>query len=76
MTDHLRQNVSPPSMAIPVDNDELFTVRDAMRELNRIVDGLRGGVDPRKAVLMKHNQMVAVVLSVDEYRNLLAGQHA
>lgn len=61
-----------PSMAIPVANDELCTVRDAMRQLNVIVDGLSGGADSRKAVLMKHGQMVAVVLSVDEYRNLLA----
>lgn len=71
----MRQSDRGPSLAIPVANDELYTVRDAMRKLNVIVDGLRGGVDPYKAVLMKHNRMVAVVLSIDEYRNLLAGQH-
>lgn len=64
-----------PSMAIPVSNDELMTVRDAMRSLNRVVDGLSGGPEPTKAVLTSRGKMVAVVLAVDEYRNLLAGQH-
>jgi PHD/YefM family antitoxin component YafN of YafNO toxin-antitoxin module len=61
-------------MQIPVENGEMVTVRDAMRTLNQIVDQVQDGEHRRKAVLMKHNQIVAVVLSVDEYRNLLAGR--
>jgi hypothetical protein len=64
--------MSEPSMAISVENDELVTVRDAMRTLNRIVDDLSVGHPHKKSVLMKHNQIVAVVLPLDGYRNLLA----
>lgn len=38
------------------------------------MDGIQEGLPFRKAVLMRHNQMVAVVLPVDEYRNLLASR--
>lgn len=43
-----------------VSNAELFTVREAMRGLNRIVDRIEAG-DLDKAVLMRGGRMVAVV---------------
>jgi antitoxin (DNA-binding transcriptional repressor) of toxin-antitoxin stability system len=46
--------------SILVSNSELFTVRDAMRGLNRIVDRIERG-EIEKAVLMRNGRMVAVV---------------
>ena len=54
---------------VEVSNDELRTVRDAMRELNRMVDELERG-DSEKFVLTKSGQMRAVVVSVDYFANL------
>jgi PHD/YefM family antitoxin component YafN of YafNO toxin-antitoxin module len=54
---------------VEVSNDELRTVRDAMRELNRMVDLLEHG-DSEKFVLTKHGQMRAVVISVDTFAEL------
>lgn len=54
---------------VEVSNDELRTVRDAMRELNRMVDLLEGG-NSEKFVLTKHGQMRAVVISVDTFAEL------
>ena len=54
---------------VEVSNDELRTVRDAMRELNRMVDLLERG-DSEKFVLTKHGQMRAVVLSVETFAQL------
>jgi hypothetical protein len=54
---------------VEVSNDELRTVRDAMRELNRMVDLLERGVS-EKFVLTKHGQMRAVVLSVETFAQL------
>ena len=53
------------SARIPVGNEELFTVRDAMRSLNRIVDDLNDGA-LEKAVLMRKGKMVAVVTRVGD----------
>lgn len=44
---------------------ELFSVRDAMRELNRIVDKLQRG-EIEQAVLMKGTKMVAVITAVPQ----------
>jgi PHD/YefM family antitoxin component YafN of YafNO toxin-antitoxin module len=55
--------------SVTVSNDELRTVRDAMRELNRLVELLRTG-DREKIVLTHRNQMRAVVVSVDRYSEL------
>lgn len=49
-----------PHELVCVANNELFTVRVAMRELNRIVDRLQAG-DLDHAVLMKGGQMVAEI---------------
>jgi hypothetical protein len=54
---------------VEVSNDELRTVRDAMRELNRMVDRLEDG-DSEKFVLTKHGQMRAVVISVETFAEL------
>ncbi len=54
---------------VEVSNDELRTVRDAMRELNRMVDLLDSG-DSEKFVLTKHGQMRAVVVSVECFSRL------
>ena len=58
---------------VEVSNEELRTVRDAMRELNRMVDSLERG-DSTKYVLTQRNQMRAVVLSLEAYSVLQRGQ--
>jgi hypothetical protein len=53
---------------ITTSNEELITVRDAMREMPRLIQALKnkdGGVE--KYVLMKNGRMVAVLLDVDDY---------
>jgi hypothetical protein len=60
---------------VEVSNNELRTIRDAMRELNRMIDALESG-DSEKFVLCQNHQMRAVVLSVDAFarlRSLAAG---
>ena len=51
---------------VRVSNDELYTVRDAMRGLNRLVDRLEQG-ETDKIVLTQHNRMRAVVVSLDAF---------
>lgn len=55
----------PRSERVVTCNEELFTVRDAMRELNRIVDRIESG-ELEKAVLMRRGKMVAVVAPLRE----------
>ena len=57
---------------VEVSNDELRTVRDAMRELNRMVDALERG-ESEKFVLCQNNQMRAVVISLDCFARLRRG---
>ena len=54
---------------VNVSNDELHTIRDAMRELNRLIE-LLGRGDREKIVLTQRNQMRAVVVSVERYSEL------
>ena len=55
--------------ALSVTNGELATVRDAMRELPRLLAQLdAGAVD--KHVLTQRNQMRAVLVSVERYSEL------
>lgn len=54
---------------VEVSNDELRTVRDAMRELNRMVDALESG-RAEKFVLCQNHRMRAVVISVEEFARL------
>jgi len=56
---------------VEVSNDELRTVRDAMRELNRMVDLLESG-DTEKFVLCQSNRMRAVVVSLETFAQLRA----
>jgi hypothetical protein len=57
---------------VEVSNDELRTVRDAMRELNRMVDALENG-DAEKFVLCQNHRMRAVVISVEAFAMLRRG---
>jgi hypothetical protein len=54
---------------VEVSNAELRTVRDAMRELNRLVERLDAG-EVEKFVLMKQGRMRAVVVSLDHFTYL------
>lgn len=54
---------------VEVSNDELRTVRDAMRELNRMVDALESG-ESEKFVLCQGNRMRAVVVSLDTFARM------
>jgi antitoxin (DNA-binding transcriptional repressor) of toxin-antitoxin stability system len=59
----------PAAIAVRVANDELATVRDAMRELNRLVDALERG-ELEKVVLTQRNRMRAVVVSLERFSEL------
>lgn len=50
-------------------NHELATVREAMRELNRMVEALERG-ELEKVVLTQRNQMRAVVVSLERFTEL------
>lgn len=54
---------------VEVSNEELRTVRDAMRELNRMIERLERG-ESEKYVLTKNGQMLAVVVSVEHFAAL------
>jgi PHD/YefM family antitoxin component YafN of YafNO toxin-antitoxin module len=54
---------------VEVANSELRTVRDAMRQLNHMVDALERG-DSEKFVLTQRNRMRAVVLSVEQFAEM------
>lgn len=59
--------------AFPVANEELRTVREGMRNLGGIVDDLQGGKGT-KIVFVRQGQMQGVLVSVDEYADLLAAR--
>jgi PHD/YefM family antitoxin component YafN of YafNO toxin-antitoxin module len=52
-----------------VSNEELATVREAMRELGRLLDQLDNG-QLEKIVLTQRNQMRAVLVTVERYSEL------
>jgi PHD/YefM family antitoxin component YafN of YafNO toxin-antitoxin module len=58
-----------PTDSVRVSNAELASVRDAMRELNRMVDALERG-EIEKVVLTQRNRMRAVVVSLERYSEL------
>lgn len=63
----LNSKRTPASLLVA--NEELATVRDAMRELNRMVEALeRGELD--KVVLTQRNQIRAVLVSLERYVEL------
>jgi PHD/YefM family antitoxin component YafN of YafNO toxin-antitoxin module len=55
--------------SLRVSNPELATVRDAMRELNRLLAKLEAG-ELEKVVLTQRNQMRAVLLTPERYSEL------
>lgn len=57
---------------VEVSNDELRTIRDATRELGKLVECLESG-GAEKFVLTKHGQMRAVVVSLDSYTEMRPG---
>jgi PHD/YefM family antitoxin component YafN of YafNO toxin-antitoxin module len=61
--------MSSPTDSLRVSNDELATVREAMRELHRLLDQLDAG-QLEKVVLTQKNQMRAVLVSVERYAQL------
>jgi len=52
-----------------VSNQELATVREAMRELGRLLDQLDHG-ELEKVVLTQRNRMRAVLITVERYGEL------
>ena len=52
-----------------VSNEELATVREAMRALGRLLDQLEEG-QLEKVVLTQRNQMRAVLITVERYSEL------
>jgi PHD/YefM family antitoxin component YafN of YafNO toxin-antitoxin module len=67
--------MSDPVDALTVSNAELATVREAMRELHRLLAALDAG-QLAKIVLTQRNQMRAVLLSVERYAELEQRQAA
>jgi antitoxin (DNA-binding transcriptional repressor) of toxin-antitoxin stability system len=55
--------------SVTVTNAELATVREAMRELGRLLDQLEEGT-LEKVVLTQRNQMRAVLVTLDRYAEL------
>ncbi len=64
-----RRAMDHPPVAVRVANDELSTVREAMRELNRLIDALERG-ELEKVVLTQRNRMRAVVVSLERFSEL------
>jgi PHD/YefM family antitoxin component YafN of YafNO toxin-antitoxin module len=64
--------VSQTTTSLHVSNQELATVREAMRELHRLLAALEEG-QVEKIVLTQKNQMRAVLITLDRYSQL--GRH-
>jgi PHD/YefM family antitoxin component YafN of YafNO toxin-antitoxin module len=61
--------IGEPPQSVRVTNAELATVREAMRDLNRLLDQLDQG-ELEKVVLTQRNQMRAVLVTVERYSEL------
>jgi hypothetical protein len=61
--------MSQAAHSVTINNAELATVREAMRELGRLLDQLDDGT-LEKVVLTQRNQMRAVLISVERYAEL------
>jgi PHD/YefM family antitoxin component YafN of YafNO toxin-antitoxin module len=55
--------------SVRVSNQELATVREAMRELHRLLAALEDG-DLEKIVLTQRNQMRAVLITLERFAEL------
>jgi type VI protein secretion system component VasF len=67
----VRVTMNDPAQ-LRVSNQELATVREAMRELGRLLDQLDEG-ELEKIVLTQRNQMRAVLITVERYSALERG---
>jgi len=61
--------MSEPADTVRVANAELATVREAMRELNKMLASLEAG-DVEKIVLTQRNQIRAVLVTLERYSEL------
>ena len=61
--------MSEPADSVRVANAELATVREAMRELNKMLVSLEAG-EVEKIVLTQRNQMRAVLVTLERYSQL------
>ena len=61
--------MSDPARAYESPTQELATVREAMRELHRLLDQLEHG-ELDKVVLTQRNQMRAVLITLERYTEL------
>lgn len=61
--------MSEPVQGVRVSNQELTTVREAMRELSRLLAQLDAG-ELEKVVLTQRNQMRAVLITLERYAQL------
>jgi len=61
--------MTEPVQSVRVSNSELATVREAMRELNRLLAALEHG-ELEKVVLTQRNQMRAVLITLERYSEL------
>jgi PHD/YefM family antitoxin component YafN of YafNO toxin-antitoxin module len=57
------------TQSVRISNAELATVREAMRELNRLLTQLEHG-ELEKIVLTQRNQMRAVLITLERYTEL------
>ena len=64
----VRVTMNDPAQ-LRVSNQELATVREAMRELGRLLERLEEG-QLEKVVLTQRNQMRAVLITVERYSAL------
>ena len=58
-----------PTASVRTSNAELATVREAMRDLNRLLAELERG-QLEKVVLTQRNQMRAVLITLERYTEL------
>jgi hypothetical protein len=58
-----------PAESVRVSNAELATVREAMRDLHRLLAALDQG-ELNKIVLTQRNQMRAVLITLERYTEL------
>jgi antitoxin (DNA-binding transcriptional repressor) of toxin-antitoxin stability system len=61
--------MSEAAESVRVSNSELATVREAMRELHRLLARLEDG-ELEKVVLTQRNQMRAVLVTLERYSEL------
>ena len=61
--------MSEPVQSVRVSNQELATVREAMRELHRLLASLEHG-ELEKVVLTQRNRMRAVLITLERYSEL------